>query len=110
MTAAFNKNILSHLNRELGADFKLACFAHRARWNAGESRMEMHLEALTAQTVHIPGHPPIAFAAGESIHTENSYKFTATSIAVLLQSAGFAPTKSFTDPDNLFAVTLAAAV
>ena len=110
VTAAFNRNVLVRLNRELGADFELDCFRHQARWNAAESRMEMHLESLSAQTVRIPGCRPIQLAAGETIHTENSYKFTAESIASLLADSGFSAAATFTDPQQLFAVTLAEAV
>jgi dimethylhistidine N-methyltransferase len=109
VTAAFNKNILTHLNRELDADFVLENFVHRARWSAAESRMEMHLESRTAQTVHLAGNS-IAFSAGETIHTENSYKFTTAALDALLRSAGFATTRTFHDPAHTFAVTLATAV
>ena len=108
VTAAFNKNILARLNREIDADFDLNGFAHRARWNPTASRMEMHLESLIAQTAHIEG-KRIAFDAGETIHTENSYKFTDEAIAKLLRSAGFEPARVFHDEDKLFAVTLAVA-
>jgi L-histidine N-alpha-methyltransferase len=113
VTAAFNKNILRRLNRELDADFNLDCFAHRARWNPEASRIEMHLESMVAQTVQIPADGKtvrIHFEAGETIHTENSYKFTAEGIAALLADAGFAPTRTFHDPDRSFAVTLASAL
>ena len=110
VTAAFNLNMLTRLNRELGADFQLDCFRHQARWNPAASRIEMHLESLTAQTVRIPNLPAVSFRAGETIHTENSYKFTPASIAALLADSGFASTATFTDPKNLFAVTLASAV
>ncbi len=109
ITAAFNRNILTRLNRELGANFDLACFRHQARWNGAASRIEMHLESLTAQAVRIPGQPLLHFNAGETIHTENSYKFTKPSIAALLADSGFKPTNTFTDPKDLFAVTLAEA-
>ena len=110
VTAAFNKNILAHLNREIGADFNLDAFAHRARWNAASSRIEMHLESLLPQTVHIPTEGQtrrITFARGETIHTENSHKFTDTALAALLASSGFAATRTFHDPNRSFAVTLA---
>jgi len=115
VTAAFNRNILKRLNRELGADFDTSRFAHRAVWNAGESRIEMHLESLMAQRVYVPanaGFPALdlAFAEGETIHTENSYKFTAASVEALLRDAGFAIAKRFEDARGLFAVTLARAV
>jgi dimethylhistidine N-methyltransferase len=114
-TAAFNRNILARLNRELGANFNPARFLHRALWNPSHSRIEMHLESIGAQTVRIPSDPTgpaltLHFAAGESIHTENSYKFTPTAIASLLAATRFTPARTFTDPHNLFAVTLAAAV
>ena len=113
ITAAFNKNILAHLNRELGADFHLDAFVHRARWNAAESRIEMHLESLLPQTVHIStdGQPQrIHFTRGETIHTENSYKFTDAALNALLASATFTPTRTFRDPNRSFAVTLARAL
>jgi dimethylhistidine N-methyltransferase len=109
VTEAFNKNVLVRLNRELGADFDLDAFAHRARWNGPCSRMEMHLESLCAQTVHVAGRR-IEFAAGETIHTENSYKFTGGSLAALVESAGFAVERVFNDPAQTFAVSLAIAV
>ncbi len=113
ITAAFNKNILARLNRDLETDFNLDAFAHRARWNADASRIEMHLESLTAQTVHLPNNGKIErirFAAGETIHTENSYKFTNAALANLLDTAGFTTARFFYDPGHIFAVTLARAV
>jgi len=114
VTAAFNLNILSRLNRDLGTDFDLDRFSHEARWNAEESRIEMYLASTCAQTVNIPessAGPAMAldFAPNETIHTENSYKFTAESIATLLADSGFTPTETFTDPKHLFAVTIAEA-
>jgi dimethylhistidine N-methyltransferase len=109
VTAAFNLNVLTRLNREAGADFDLRHFAHRARWNAAASRIEMHLESLAAQTITVAGER-FTFAAGETIHTENSYKFTAASVGALLDAAGFAREEIFTDPQQTFAVTLARAV
>ncbi len=106
VTAAFNRNILTHLNADLGSDFRPECFAHRTRWNAAESRIEMHLEALTAQTVHLPG-LVVHIAAGETIHTENSYKFTEGTLRALLEDASFLPTQTWQDAEGLFAVTLA---
>jgi uncharacterized SAM-dependent methyltransferase len=75
VTAAFNLNLLRRINRELGGDFDLTAFAHEARWNAGESRVEMHLRSLRAQRVEVLGRA-FAFAEGETIHTENSHKFS----------------------------------
>ena len=114
ITAAFNRNILTRLNRDLRADFNPAAFRHKAIWNPTASRIEMHLESRTAQRVRIPKNSrgpalTLDFAPGETIHTENSYKFTSSSVEALLKSASFEPTKSWQDPHDLFAVTLATA-
>ena len=109
VTAAFNKNILAHLNYELDGDFDLDNFAHRVRWNEEESRIEMHLESLTKQTVKLAGQR-IHFKAGETIHTESSYKFTHLALESLLSSAEFTPTRTFHDPARTYAVTLARAL
>jgi L-histidine Nalpha-methyltransferase len=114
VTAEFNRNILVRLNRELGANFDLETFAHRAVWNPAPSRMEMHLESLVAQTVHIPGPDPnfalrLSFRRGETIHTENSYKYRSGQPEALLQSAGFRPEHTWTDDRGWFAVCLARA-
>jgi dimethylhistidine N-methyltransferase len=114
ITAAFNRNVLVRLNRELGANFNVNAFAHRSRWNAAESRMEMHLESLCAQSVTFEGHN-IHFAKGETIHTENSYKFTldeatektSRSVHMLIEDAGFVPEQTWTDAERRFAVLLA---
>jgi len=108
VTAAFNLNVLTHLNRDLGTDFDPSRFLHRARWNAAQSRIEMHLESDCEQTVHLDGHA-IHFAAGETIHTENSYKFTAEALLTLLARSGFTPTLTFEDSSGFFSVTLATA-
>jgi L-histidine N-alpha-methyltransferase len=84
-------------------------------WNPTESRIEMHLESLAAQRVHIPANssgPALNadFGSGETIHTENSYKFTPAVVEVLLASANFKLTRSWQDPQHLFAVTLATAL
>jgi dimethylhistidine N-methyltransferase len=115
VTAAFNRNALTRLNRELDANFNLARFTHRAIWNAAHSRIEMHLESTCAQTVHIPAGSvwtalDLHFAPGETIHTENSYKFTNATIGALLSSTCFTRTYTFTDPAHFFAVTLATAI
>ncbi len=114
-TAAFNLNILTRLNRDLGTDFATENFRHKVLWNDVASRIEMHLESLIAQTVRIPasyGAPVLTvdFARGETIHTENSYKFTPGAVDALLSSAGFQATRSWRDPNGLFAVTLASAL
>jgi dimethylhistidine N-methyltransferase len=88
VTAAFNKNVLARINSELGGDFDLAAFDHRAVWNVDESRMEMHLVSRSAQTAHLAGHE-IRFAAGETIHTENSYKYTPEMFVDLARRAGW---------------------
>jgi len=108
VTAAFNLNVLRRLNKELGADFDLARFRHRARWNAAESRIEMHLESLTAQRVRIPAaNLMVPFANSETIHTENSYKFTGESVRELVEDSGFLVEETWMDERGWFAVTLA---
>jgi L-histidine Nalpha-methyltransferase len=107
VTAAFNRNMLVRLNRELGADFVPAAFAHRAVWNAERSRMEMHLESGAAQTVQIEQLDlSVEFAAGERIHTENSYKYQPGQAEALLARAGFATEKTWSDARGWFAVYL----
>lgn len=111
VTAAFNKNVLRRINDELGADFNLELFRHQARWNPEASRIEMHLQSTRAQIVHIPGlHLELRFAAGESIHTENSYKFTDASITTLLTKGGFRIHRTWKDPKSWFGVYLAEAI
>lgn len=88
VTAAFNRNLLVRANRELGADFDVDAFAHRAVWNAEASRMEMHLQATRHMAVHIDGRR-IVFARGETIHTENSHKFTEGSVRDLAAASGW---------------------
>jgi L-histidine Nalpha-methyltransferase len=114
-TAAFNLNVLTRLNRDLGANFDTESFRHKVLWNPAESRIEMHLESLIAQRVRIPAYGDVTalavdFAAGETIHTENSYKFTPAAVKALLASAGFKAKRSWQDVQHLFAVTLATAV
>ena len=90
VTAAFNRNLLVRLNRELGAEFDPDSFEHRAVWNRAESRMEMHLESREAQSVWIEAlQMEVQFEAGERLHTENSYKYTAEQVAGLMALAGF---------------------
>ena len=103
VTAAFNKNLLARINRELGADFDLDAFRHRAIWNAADSRIEMHLESLKDQRVRVAGES-FAFAKGETIHTENSAKFTVEAFAGLAQKAGWALEASWLSPEPAFAV------
>jgi dimethylhistidine N-methyltransferase len=103
VTAAFNKNLLARINRELGADFDLSAFAHRAIWNAEASRIEMHLESLRDQTVRVAGRK-FAFAHGETIHTENSAKFTVERFAALAGEAGWTLETSWLSEEPAFAV------
>jgi dimethylhistidine N-methyltransferase len=103
VTAKFNLNILARANRELGANFDLAGFAHRAFYNAAQSRIEMHLVSRTAQSVRVLGRS-FAFAAGESIHTENSYKYTVETFAALAREAGWQSIAAFQDAGALFSV------
>ncbi len=103
VTAAFNLNLLRHLNRLTGADFDVAQWRHRAFYNADAGRIEMHLEARAAQTVHWQGGRR-EFAEGERIHTEDSYKYTRQGFVGLLERAGFASRAVWTDPAGWFAV------
>jgi dimethylhistidine N-methyltransferase len=110
VTADFNMNMLARLNRELGADFDLDGFAHRAVWNPDQSRIEMHLESLGPQNVQIAGlDVEVEFAAGERIHTENSYKYVPGQAEAMLATAGFAAESTWTDDRGWFAVCLARA-
>ncbi len=97
VTAAFNLNLLARINRELGADFDLAGFAHRAVWNRMEGRVEMHLESLRPQTVTVAG-TRFSFVRGETIHTENSYKHTPEGFEALAQRAGWRVGKAWISP------------
>jgi dimethylhistidine N-methyltransferase len=106
ITAAFNLNLLNHLNRLLGADFRLREWQHLAVFNAPASRIEMHLEARRSLTVRWPGGER-RFAAGERIHTENSCKWTPEAFEALLHAAGFAQTRLWADERRWFGVWLA---
>lgn len=103
VTAAFNKNILVRANRELGADFDLDGFAHEARFNDARSRIEMHLVSRRQQTVNLLGRR-FAFRPGESIHTENSHKYSVAAFQDLAKRAGWRPNRLWTDADRLFSV------
>jgi len=108
VTAAFNRNVLARINRELGADFDLKKFRHRVRWNGERSRIEMHLESLMAHDVSIPAlELCIPFRRGETIHTENSYKFTLQGAQHLLAQTGFTIVSHWSDPRRWFGVFLA---
>jgi dimethylhistidine N-methyltransferase len=103
VTAKFNLNLLTRINREVGADFDLAAFEHHAYYNRALHRIEMHLISRKRQTVRLCGQP-IELAAGETIHTENSYKFAVGSFATLARRAGWAASVTFTDVGHLFSV------
>ena len=103
VTAAFNLNLLARINRELGADFDLRRFSHYAFYNAAAGRIEMHLVSLARQSVRVAGHR-FRFDRGESIHTENSYKYSAEGFRALAARAGYAGKKLWTDRKGLFAL------
>ena len=107
VTAAFNRNLLRRLNREAAAGFDLDAFAHRAVWNAAEGRIEMHLVSRRAQAVPVAGRV-IRFAAGETIHTENSYKHTREGFAALAAAAGWQTQRVWTDAAERFSLHLLA--
>lgn len=88
VTARFNLNLLARINRELGGNFNPAAFVHTATWNESETRIEMHLVSLTDQTVHVAGRT-FNFDTGESIHTENSHKYSVASFEALAMAAGW---------------------
>lgn len=103
VTAAFNRNILVRANRELGADFAVERFEHRALFNEEHSRIEMHLVSKGAQRVSVAG-DSFTFADGETIHTENSYKYNVEGFQRLASTAGFKPGKVWTDDNALFSL------
>ena len=103
VTAAFNLNLLLHLNRIIGSDFNPAGWRHIGLFNTTESRIEMHLEARHDLSVRWPGGER-RFVRGERLHTENSYKYTVEGFASLLGAAGFAPAQHWTDAQGWFAV------
>jgi len=103
VTAKFNLNLLVRLNREMGATFDLARFAHEAVYNDLEQRIEMYLVSLDDQSIAITDHR-IHFAKGERIHTENSYKYEVAQVQALAASAGWQVRDTWTDAENLFSV------
>ena len=103
VTAAFNKNMLRHVNNLLQSDFDARQWRHVALFNPGASRIEMHLEARSDVVVQWAGHTR-RFAAGERIHTESSYKYTAPTMTALLHAAGFGQVQHWTDPQGWFGV------
>jgi dimethylhistidine N-methyltransferase len=107
VTAAFNRNVLSRINRELGANFDLGAFAHRIVWNDALSRIEMHLESLRDQTVNLGVlGTTVEFRKGETIHTENSYKFTLPMVQSIAQNGGFRVERTWSDSRRWFTVHL----
>jgi len=103
MTAAFNLNLLERMKRELGAKLEIDAFAHEAIYNTELHRIEMHLRATRQTAIEIGDHS-FSFKAGESIHSENSHKFTVEGFQAIAREAGFEPGPSWTDPDQLFAL------
>jgi dimethylhistidine N-methyltransferase len=103
VTAQFNLNLLARINRELGGKFNLAAFEHHAFFNRERSRIEMHLASLKRQRVRLMGEC-IEFRAGETIHTENSYKYSIDSFRALARGAGWTPAAAWTDADGCFSV------
>lgn len=103
ITAAFNLNLLQRLNRELGTGFDLGAFAHRAIWNAPESRIEMHLESLHDQDVSI-GDSTVSFRKGETIHTENSHKYSEDAFTEIAGQGGWRVIDQDRDKEGLFSV------
>ncbi len=107
VTAQFNLNVLARINREFDADFDLNRFVHQIIWNQRDSRIEMHLRSRINQTVAIKAlNVQISFAAGETIHTENSYKFTPPMIDSMAVNGGFRIEQSWSDEREWFTVTL----
>jgi dimethylhistidine N-methyltransferase len=103
VTAAFNLNLLHRINRELNATFDIEHFVHDARWNEAHSRVEMHLVSTRKQTVEISGRR-FTFAEGETIHTENSHKYSLDHFRSLASAAGYTPIEAWRDEQELFSV------
>jgi dimethylhistidine N-methyltransferase len=108
VTAKFNLNLLTRINRELDADFDLGGFCHQAFYNIERHRIEMHLASRRRQRVSVAGRT-IEFRAGETIHTENSYKFTVETFGALARGAGFTALAAWSDPQGYFSVQALAA-
>ena len=107
VTAAFNKNLLRHLNKLLQSDFDVRQWRHVALFDKAHSRIEMHLQATQEVTVHWPGHMR-RFRSGEHIHTEYSYKYTLEAMTTLLRQAGFSHVEHWADANGWFGVFWAA--
>ena len=109
--AAFSRNILARVNRELGAHFDLRAFRHQARFNEEQSRIEIHLESTRPQTISIDRlNLQVEFAAGELIHAENSYKYDLDAIAGLASQSGFNCERTWLDQQRQFSSNLLRAV
>lgn len=107
VTAAFNKNLLCRINRELGGNFDTDAFQHVALWNESAARVEMHLESTQTQQVRVDAlDQTLSFSKGERIHTENSYKYTVGRLENMMRSGGFEVEHTWTDPQRWFAVSL----
>lgn len=105
VTARFNKNVLVRIKRDLAGDVDLEAFEHQAWFNETAGRIEMHLRSGSRQTLTVAGHQ-FHFEPGETIHTENSYKFTVSEFQALARDAGFRPARTWTDSEELFSVHL----
>jgi dimethylhistidine N-methyltransferase len=103
VTARFNLNLLNRINRELGGNFNLDGFEHHAFYNRERNRVEMHLASLKRQKAKVAGET-IEFRAGETIHTENSYKYSIERLAALARGAGWRPLQVWTDDHNYFSI------
>ncbi|BCI71838.1 hypothetical protein SUS17_2371 [Sphingomonas sp. S17] len=108
VTAAFNRNLLDRINRELDGTIPVEAFRHRAVWNDDRSRIEMHLAATRDVDFTVEGRS-FAMAAGETIHTENSHKYGPRDAKILLRAGGWTPVAQWSDPSDLFSVYLAEA-
>ncbi|GAA4766645.1 L-histidine N(alpha)-methyltransferase [Stakelama sediminis] len=108
VTAAFNLNLLTRINRELNGDIPVDAFRHRAIWNADIERIEMHLEATRDMRFTVEGER-FSMQAGETIHTENSHKYTLSGARVLLRAGGWTVLDTWSDADDRFALFLAEA-
>jgi uncharacterized SAM-dependent methyltransferase len=103
VTAKFNLNLLTRINRELRGTFRLNTFEHHAFYNRERHRVEMHLASLKRQKVRVAGET-IDFRAGETIHTENSYKYSVESLSALARGVGWLPVAAWIDPHKYFSI------
>lgn len=108
VTAAFNLNLIARINRELDGDLPMDGFSHRAIWNDGKARIEMHLRAVRRLHFHVAGQC-FDMEEGETIHTESSHKYGSRDARMLLRAGGWEPTHEWTDPEDLFSLILSSA-